>query len=108
MIGVLFLFGSEPVEVRVDQKNVYFRTGAYGGQFSTIEGLKLSKAGVIKEHPDLKDNDDWREEAIKRFKKKISSYKTEKQRMDYLIKDLTKFGYVARYMQKPGHRPIKL
>ena len=95
------------VEVRIENTNVLFRTSQSGG-FAPINSLQLSKQGVIKEFPDLKKNPNWREEAIKRFKLKIKSKTTEKKRMDYIIKDLHKFGYKPLYTQRAGHRPIKL
>jgi len=78
MVGVIFQFGSEIVEVRVQDSNCFFRTSNFQ-QFATIEGLKLDKAGVIKEFPDLNDKEDWRQEAIKRFKDKLKTMKTEKE-----------------------------
>ena len=56
MIGVIFQFGSEIVEVRVKDNNVFFRT-SNSQQFGDIDGLKLDKVGVFKEHPDLKDKE---------------------------------------------------
>ena len=73
-----------------------------------IEGIKLEKAGCIKEHPDLKENNNWKDETIKRFKQKIKDYETEKQRMKYIISDLTKHDYKPLYYQQQGHRPIKI
>lgn len=107
MIGVIFDYGTEKVEVRIDGTQCLFRTTQFM-QFTTIEGLKLSKAGVIKEFPDLKDNEKWREEAIKRFREKLKGLETEEQRMKYIIKDLTKFGYVPIAYQKKGFRPVKI
>ncbi len=77
------------------------------GQITTIEGLKLNYAGVIKEHPDLKDNDDWRKEATKRLKKHMKNLTSEKAKMEYIKDELTKHGYDAMYYQRAGHRPTK-
>ena len=106
-IRVIFQFGSETIEVRIQETNVYFRTTQLV-QFATIDGLKLDKSGVIKEFPDLKDKDDWKEQAIKRFKEKIKNMSSETERAKYVIEDLSKFGYKPLYIQKAGHRPIKL
>lgn len=85
MIGVIFDFIGEIVEVRVNNTNVLFRSAKQlGGAFATIDGLKLDRKGVEKEHPDLKDRDDWKEETIKRFKQKIQNMKTEKERINIL------------------------
>jgi len=107
-IGVIFQFGSEIIEVRIDKENCLFRTQQTQGGFSPIDGLKLDKSGSIKEHPDLKDNKNWEEETKKRFKEKLKSFKTEKERMKYIIEDLTKYGYKALYYQQDGFRAIKI
>jgi len=78
MIGIIFIYCGEPIEVRIASSKVYFRT-AQSGQFTTIDGLKLDKSGVIKEFPDLKDRDDWQKEARERFKDKIEKMETEKE-----------------------------
>jgi hypothetical protein len=108
MIGTIFQFGSEMVEVRIDRTDCLFRTKDYGGAFSPIDGLKLEKTGVIKEFPELKDNDAWRKIAIERFKEKIKNYETERQRMEYVKEDLKKYGYIPLYEQEKGKRPKKL
>jgi hypothetical protein len=107
MIGVVFRFGGEVIMVRIDGFNCYFKT-SQSNLYSTIDGLKLNKSGVIKEHPDLKDKEEWRKIAIKRFKEKLKKMKSEKQRMEYVINDLTKFGYISLYYQRQGFRPIKI
>jgi len=68
MIGALFSFCGEIIEVRIDKNNCLFRTSSLGGGFAPIEAIRLDKQGTFKEFPDLKDRDDWRDEAIKRFK----------------------------------------
>ncbi len=107
MIGVIFQFGTDVVEVRVKDNNVFFRN-SNSQQFGDIDGIKLDKSGVLKEHPDLKDKDDWKQQARKRFKEKIKKMETEKEQVKYIIKDLSKFGYKPMYMQKQGFRPIKI
>jgi hypothetical protein len=107
-IATIFQFMGEIVEVRLIDSICFFRTQQFGGQYSTIDGLKLDKKGVIKEHPDLIDKEDWREEAIKRFKDKIKQYKTQEEQMNYIQEDLKKYGYIPLYLQKTGFRPVKL
>ena len=107
MIGVIFEYAGEIIEVRIQETKVFFRTSK-SPQFATIDGIKLDKSGVIKEFPDLKDNEDWQKEARERFKDKIEKMKTEEERVKYVIEDLTKFGYKARYIQKQGHRPVRV
>ena len=108
MIGIIFEFNSNNVEVRVDGNNCGFRTGEFGGALVPIDSLKIDKAGSIKEHPDLKDDPEWKIKTIKRFKEKISGLNTEGERVKYIINDLKKYGYVAKYMQKAGHRLVKI
>lgn len=107
MIGVIFNFGTETVEVRIDSFNVFFRTSQFQ-RFADIDGIKLDKQGVIKEFPELKDREDWQEIGRKKFKEKINKMKNEEEVSKYIIKDLTKFGYQPLYFQKQGFRPVKL
>ena len=107
MINIIFEFGMENVEVKVDGGSVLFRT-KQTQQYATIEGLRLSHSGVLKEFPDLAGKENWKEEAIKRFKENISQMRTEIDIAEYLMDDLKKFGYKPLYWQKAGHRPIKL
>jgi len=104
MIGVIMKLGSEIVEVRVQGNQVLFRTGQFGGAFTTLAGLKLSKAGVVKEFPDLEDKENWKEITIKRFKEKIKNINNEMDKIKYIVDDLSKFGYVPLYLNQQGHR----
>jgi hypothetical protein len=108
MIGIIFQFGNEYVEIRINDTNVLFRTIQTGSMFFTIDGLKLDYNGVCKEYPELIDTTDWRDQAIKRFKEKIKQMENEKQRVEYIIQDLTKFGYKAISIQREGFRPQKI
>jgi len=107
MIGIIFDYTGEKIEVRVKDDLVLFRTSSFPS-FTSINGLKLDKKGVIEEFPDLKDKENWKEEATKRFKEKIKQMKSEEERIQYIIKDLTKYGYKPLFLQKEGFRPIKL
>lgn len=107
VVGVIFEFGGDIVEVRIQEKNVFFRT-SQSQQWTTIDGLKLSKDGVFKEFPELKENKDWELIAKENFKDKIKKMKTEKERIIYVIEDLSKHGYKAKYYQKDGFRTVKL
>jgi len=108
MIGLIFQFGTEYVEIRIDSHNLFFRNTQTRGMFSQIDGLKLDFNGVVKEHPDLELAKDWREQAIKRFKEKIKQMENEKKIVDYLKSDLIKFGYIPVSMQRKAFRPEKL
>ena len=107
MIGIIFNFGSDIVEVRIKDNVMFFRTNPSQG-FGDIDGIKLNKVGVLKEFPDLKDNEDWQSIARNRFKDKIKKMKTERQQADYVIEDLQKFGYTPMWEQVSGFRPKKL
>lgn len=107
-IGIIFQFNTEIIEVKINGYNVFFRNSAYGSQFVDISGLKLNKNGAIKEFPDLENDNNWEKKTIERFMEKIKNMKTEKERAKYIIDDLTKFGYVAKYMQRGGFRPEKI
>jgi hypothetical protein len=108
MIDTIFQYGSEMVNVRIMDTNVLFMTNETQGGFFPIERIKLDKTGCIKEHPDLKNDKEWKEKTIKRFKEKIKKLETEKQRMKYIIEDLSKHGYKSLYYQEQGFRKIKL
>lgn len=108
MIGLIFQFASELIEIRIDKTNIYFRTAGTNGAFATIDNLKLSYLGVCKEYPDLTGKPDWREQAVSRFKDKIKELETEEMRGSYIITDLKKYGYKPLYKQKSGFRPQKI
>ena len=108
MIEVIFYFGTEIVMVRINGNRVSFCSSSNGAVEATIDGIKLSKAGVIKEFPDLKDRDDWKGEAISRFKEKIYAFTSEEAVAEYIIEDLKKFGYVPKFKQKQGFRRVAI
>jgi len=108
MIDYIFHFGNEVVLVKVDGANVTFGNTTYGAMMAPIDGLKLDKQGVIKEFPELAYAEDWREQAIKRFKWKIKDMTSEKEIGNYIIEDLKRYGYQPYLMQVQGFRPISL
>jgi|SRR3990167_5275436 len=108
MIELIFYFGTDIILTRINGHHITFCNSLHGAFESTIEGLKLSHLGVIKEFPDLKDNPNWREEALKRFKKRISELNTEEAIAEYIIMDLKKFGYIPKWKQKKGFRRVKI
>lgn len=105
MIDIIFTYFSDSILVRIKGNEITFGNTAFGSKLANIEGIRLSQKGVLKEFPDLKDNNNWRAEAIKRFKKKIKSMQNEEQIYDYIIEDLSKYGYVPKIRQLAGHRP---
>lgn len=107
MIGVIFMFASDMVEVRIDGNHVLFRSGM-NPMWATIDGLQISYDGVCKEFPDLKEQINWKAQAIERFKDKIASFETDKEKVGYIIEDLKKYGYIPKYIQKGGHRTKRI
>lgn len=107
MIDLLFYFGTGTVLVRIINNTIQFTTTSSVQAFAPIEGLKLSREGTIREFPELASRSDWKEEAIKRFKKKIEELATEDARAEYIKKDLAKYGYQFVHQLKQGFRPIK-
>jgi len=105
MIKGAFKFGSDITYVVVDRNNLFFLD--MQGTITTIQGLKFSKEGVIKEHPDLKDNPEWKSEAIKRLNNYLKTMKTEMETMNYIKEELIKFGNEPLFFQRAGFRPEK-
>jgi hypothetical protein len=104
MIDLIFYFGTEIIFIRVRGNSVMFANSAQGSQWCPIDGLRLSKAGVIKEFPDLEYDADWHDTAIRIFKDKITLLGKESAVADYIIKDLKNFGYVPKFYQEAGFR----
>lgn len=104
MITIIFEHLNEKVLLQVEGNKVWFSTTTFGNVRASIEHLKLNYTGVVREFPDLEERDDWREEAIKRFKKNIESMKSEDDVSRYLINDLKKFNYIPLLKQKNGFR----
>ena len=108
MIEVIFYYGNDVVIARVNGKKIEFGNSLYGNKLATIDGIRLDKAGTIKEFPDLVDRTDWKQEAIKRFKEHISKLNNEEEITDYIIKELNSKGYIPKYKQIAGFRPTKI
>lgn len=106
MIKGTFRMAADVVEVIVKGNELLFCDSSTG-MISTIEGIRLSKVGVVKEHPDLEDNEYWKKIAIDRLKEHMQEFNTEGDKLNYVKNELIKFGYDALYKQKGGHRPQK-
>lgn len=102
----VFHFGGDEIHVIVEGNNIMFMDSNTQAM-TTIEGLKLSKAGVIKEHPDLEGDDEWKKKAIERFKDYAKKFNTEDDKLNYIKYELTKHGYEPKFKQKAGWRPQK-
>ena len=103
MIKGLFKLGGEMIEVIIKGNELMFMDISTG-MITSINGIRFSKAGVLKEFPDLKDNPDWKIKAINRLKEHMKNKKTEMEKMLYVKKELNKFGYEALHYQRAGHR----
>jgi hypothetical protein len=106
MIKITLKFGGDVFEAIIRGNELFF-SDVSSGVITTIEGLRLSKAGVLKEFPDLKDDRDWRLKAIQRFKEKIKTIPTEDKTIEYVKEELIKFGWTPLIKQRAGWRPIK-
>jgi hypothetical protein len=84
---------------------MFFDVGT--GVITTIEGLSFNKAGVLKEFPDLKDNEEWKKIAISRLKEHMKKMDKEMDKLNYIKEELVRFGNEALYFQKGGFRPQK-
>lgn len=105
MIEIIFTLGTEVIIVVVNGNDIKFGNTTFGARLANIEGLKLDHHGVCRAFPDLKKSENWKEEAIRRFKEKIKSFKTENEKADYIIEDLRKYGYIPQKKQRKGFRP---
>ena len=85
-----------------------FANSAQGSQWCPIDGLKLSKDGVVKEFPDLEFDADWHDVAVKRFKDRIELLGKESAVAEYIINDLKKFGYTPKFYQEQGFRKRRI
>lgn len=101
-----FKLGGDVVEAIIKEGELLF-FDVSSGLITTIQGLKFSKAGVLKEFPDLKNKKEWKLIAIDRLKEHMKKLKTEKAKLYYVKEELEKFGYEALYEQRIGFRPRK-
>ena len=104
-LGV-FRLGGDVIEVVIKGNDVLFRDTS-SQMITPLEGLKLSRSGVIKEFPDLKDDDEWKKKAAERFKEHIKKMKTESETLEYVKEELCKFGWTALVKQRAGWRAKK-
>ena len=106
MIKSTFRLGGENQEVIVRGNELLF-FDISSGVMTTLDGLRLSKSGSLKEFPDLKNDDEWKKKTIKRLKEKMKSFNMETEKMEYVKGELEKFGYKSLFYQRGGFRPKK-
>ncbi len=106
MIDLIFERTPEIIFVRIERGNVTFSNSIQDQDkmYGSIDGLKFDYEGVIKEHPDLKDREDWNEEVIKRLKEKIKSFNNDLEISNYVIKELKSVGYIPLHRKRQGFR----
>jgi len=108
MIDLIFNRADEIIFVRIKGNDITFASSATGMLFSTVEGLRFNKPGVIKQFPDLKEDPKWQEIAIARFKDNIKNMSDEDKVSDYIVSDLKKHGYKPMWKKKQGFRREKI
>jgi len=108
MIVLIMEFGTDVIMISIDGNDIRFGNSNQGIYTTTIEGLRLDYKGVCKEFPDLIENANWKDEAIKRFKAHIKLLKTEDEKAKYIVEDLQRYGYIFKYKQRAGFRPQKI
>ena len=74
MIDLLFKKGNEYWLIRIMGNDVQIGRTSYGSQLGSIYGLARDKKSVIKEFPELANDEEWRSKAISIMIKKINSY----------------------------------
>ncbi len=106
MIKAQFRLASDIIDVVVRGNELLFMDVGTGA-ITTLDGIRFSKAGVLKEHPDLKDEIDWKKIAIERLKEHMKKFEKEMNKMIYVKEELIKFGYEPLNLQRAGFRPQK-
>lgn len=104
MIDLLFRQGTEYVIIRINGTNLLFGSTSYGNQLVPLKNLRLSEQGILKEHPDLKGNPQMKTIAMQRFFTKLKKFKTEREREQYIIQDLSNHGFEIKKRQVAGGR----
>ena len=104
MIKGSFRLGGDVIEVIIKGNELLF-FDISSGLVTTIQGLKFSKSGVLKQFPDLKNEKEWKQIAMDRLKNHMKNLKTENDKMEYIKKELKDFGYEPLYKQRGGFRP---
>ena len=101
-----FKLGSELIEVIVNGNEIMF-FDVSTGQITGLTGINYNKSGVLKEFPDLEDDEEWRKKAIERLKEHIKKFNKEEDKLTYIINDLKKYGYTCLFTQQNGFRTKK-
>jgi hypothetical protein len=106
-----FMMANEIIMVRIAGHNITFANEFTNfTTFVPIDLLILSKQGILKEYPDLKDTPEGELKgmACKRFKEHIKTFKTDNEIMDYVIFELGKYGWELKKTRREGFRDVKV
>lgn len=106
MIKATFKLGGNSQEVIIRRNELLF-FDVSSGMMTSVEGLRISKSGSVKEFPDLENDDEWKKKTIDRLKNKMNEFKTEMEKVKYIKEELEKQGYQSLFYQKGGFRPQK-
>lgn len=106
MIKGTFQYGGYYYEVIIKGNELLF-SDTLTQKITPISGLSISKSGVLKEFPDLEDDEEWKQKAIQRLKEYMKKLKTEEEKLSYVRNELIKYGYIPLYKQRGGFRPVK-
>ena len=111
-MDLIFELGGDMTLVRFSGNNIAFSTSDSNFQrYTPIEGLRLSRDGILKEFPDLKKKNlsdgELRGEAVKRFKEKIKGFETDIETKEYLIEEFQNMGHTLKEIKKRGFRSSK-
>lgn len=108
MIALTFKHANELVLVHIKGNSVTFGSTIFGAVMADISGLRLDFHGTIREFPDLKDDIDWKDKAIQRFKEHIKTLKNEDEVADYIVYELRNKGYEPKLKEKAGFRAVRI
>jgi len=108
-MDLLFLAGSDFVNVKLVGKKIYFKKIVNGvPTLQDISKIKLPIEGILSKFPDLKGKEDSEIKRIgsERLKEHIANLNTIEERKLYVIKELESIGCKLISIVKQGHRPI--
>lgn len=103
-IKLTFENGSELTEVFIDGDNLFFSNGE---EMTVIDGLQILKSDVVKQFPDLVNDEEWRKKSIERLKEHIKNIPTEREKAIYVRNELVKYGNELKFCVRNGFRPKK-
>ncbi len=111
MITLKFKYMTRIYKVRIFNKETIWFSQVIAQQelHSTLDGLQLSLAGILKHNPDLEGKDpiEIKKEFVKRFKEHIKKMNSEMDIAHYIVKELEeKWGAKCLSIQRKGFREL--